>query len=515
MPGSVKKFEWRRYFLSIMLFCSVIASGAQEMQSVGVAKYSGINGISLNPSLPVLSPLYLDINLVSTNVFVQNNYLYIFSNEDKLSRLIKNDVRTLNSSNKFYSDKYTPGLKHGLVDVSVMGPSVALMFGRHSVGLYTGLRSVTSFKQLPYTLAKFFYEGLYFPPQYDMTFNYPDKITFGSMHWGEIGLNYSGIIFQEYDQTVSIGLTIKQLLGYAGSYVTMEHLSYRVPNYDTLIVYNTDMEAGLSAPLDYNGNSFNSSLIRGKGTGLDFGITYEKKVQNGKTNTHVSKLCAQSYTPYLFRIGAAVTDLGSIRFTSNSMKLKVSDGSLFWPGISGLQFGNVNTMTAELSNRFFGDPQKLIVDDKFSMSLPATINLHADVNLTGIILNNTNSSLTYNMNKRQVNRFLGHGEWFVSGVVIMPLTTRHTTISTSSVISAATRYETRYFQAGISANLWNYDTFMMGANLRIGYFFIGTDDLLSYMKIKDYTGTNIYAGVKFNLAKGSCKSSGFSCPDIF
>lgn len=513
MPGTISIIQRKLLLLTLLCFINITAR-TQEMQAVSTASYAGVNSITLNPSLPVLSPLYLDINLISANAFVQNNYLYIYRNQDKLSRLIRNDVQTADATD-IYSDYYIPGNKHGLIDVRVMGPSGSVMFGRHSVGLYTGVRSLTSLRDVPYTLAKFFYEGLYFPPQYDMTFDYSDKVRFGSMHWGEIGLNYSGIIFEKADQAVSVGITAKRLLGYAGTYAVMDRLNYRVPNYDTLIINHADMEAGLSAPVNYNENVFNSALVRGKGFGFDVGITYERKVMNGKLNNHFSKLCAQNYTPYLFRIGAAVTDIGSIRFTENAMKLKVMDGSLFWPGISGLQYDNINGMVAELSNRFNGDPESLKVADNFTMNLPAALNLHADINLTGLILSNTSSSLSYNMNKKQGNRFLGHGEWHVAGVVLLPLITGKTTVNRSSVISLGTRYETRHVQAGINATIWNYDRLLVGANIRLGYFFIGSDDLLSFMKIKDYTGTNLYAGVKFNLAKGSCRSTGFKCPDIF
>lgn len=505
--------------LKLLLLHMIIFSTAaysQEMQAVTQSKYSGINGALLNPSLPVLSPLYLDINIISANVFVQNNYIYIFREEDKLGRIVGQDIQSSVPGQKFYSDSYTPSSKYGQINVSITGPSAVLMVGKHAFGITTGVRSVTSIREMPYTLAKFFYEGLYFPPQYDMTFDYPDKITFGSLHWGETGFNYSGLVIDNYDNMVAAGFTVKKLMGYSGTYVSMEHLSYQVPNHDTLIVYDADMEAGLSIPLNYSDNSFMSSpLTRGSGIGLDIGITWERKAPNGANSKHFDKLCAQDYTPYLYRAGISVTDIGSIKFTDNALKLRVTDGSMFWPGISGTQFTNINDMAGELSNRFFGDPQQLRVGDQFNISLPAMVNIHTDVNLTAIVAGRTSSSLSYNLHKTKNSLFASRGEWFISGLAMLPIISRNSTVIRQSLISAGARYETRYMQVGINTSLSGFDTFLMGANIRIGYFFLGSDNLVSFMKLKDYTGTNLYAGLKFNLMKGRCRNNGSKCPDIF
>jgi len=500
-----------RYCLALIIALSGYMVKAQQMQSVTNSKYSGIYGSILNPSLPVLSPLYFDLNLASSNLYVQNNYIFIFPKEKKLSRLFNNEGIDLNE--KFYKDYYTPGDKFGHVNLRVTGPSAMVAAGRHAFGITTAVRSVISINNIPYTLAKFFYEGLYFPEQYDTDFDYPEEINFGSLHWGETGLNYSAIVLNRYDNTLSAGISLKYLIGYAGTYVDIGHLSYRVPNYDTLIIHDADAEMGLSAPIDFNTNAYLTDLNRGKGTGLDVGITWERKAPNGDDNRHFGKLCGQSYTPYLFRVGISLTDLGKIRFTENAMKLRVNDGQLFWPGISGTQYSSINGMTAELSQRMLGDPDRLRVDDEFTMHLPAMLNLHGDLNITAITRGRNSSSLSYNLNRQKP--LLGHGEWFASGLLMLPVTSDRMGVVKPSLVSAGLRYEARLFQASFNMSLSGWDRFMVGAGLRLGYFFIGTDDLVSFMKLRDYTGTNLYAGIRFNLAKGRCRDSGMKCPDIF
>ncbi|MGE5424539.1 MAG: hypothetical protein ACM3N9_04195, partial [Syntrophothermus sp.] len=49
----------------------------QDMLGTTLGNYSGVNGLQLNPSLMHSSKTYLDINILSGDVFLENNYLYM------------------------------------------------------------------------------------------------------------------------------------------------------------------------------------------------------------------------------------------------------------------------------------------------------------------------------------------------------------------------------------------------------------------------------------------------------
>ena len=55
--------------------------------------YSGINGAIINPALPVSSPYYLDINIVSANLFIENNYIYLAKNEYRFKRFLQRNPK--------------------------------------------------------------------------------------------------------------------------------------------------------------------------------------------------------------------------------------------------------------------------------------------------------------------------------------------------------------------------------------------------------------------------------------
>lgn len=470
--------------LSIILGIYSVKSQAQEMLGITNSKYNATHSAILNPALPVLSPYYLDINFVTVHAFVQNNYIYINKEEDKFNRFLKGEVSDPDS--RYYKDYYTSTLKHGYINFRLLGPSFTIIAGNNAFGLSFSARSVTSVRNFSKPVAKFFFEGLYFPPQYDIRYDKREKMTFASMGWGEIALNFSRIIQNRGLDMWSVGTSFKLLPSYAGAYAFSNHVDFEVPNYDTLIVYEVDAEAGLSLPFNYDNDEFQKSpLFRGFGAGIDIGVVYLRKKVTGKSDLDIRRLCAQNYHPYLWRIGFSLLDIGSVHFKGNAKKLSVTDGEFFWPGINTLQYTSINGMISELSNRFYNDPDELVTDDEFNISLPAAVSLNGDYNIT------TN--------------------WFASSVIFLPLKLSHAAVVRSSLFSGGIRYENRHFQIGTIVSLDDKNVIHVGLNSRIGNFFIGSENVLSFLKISDFTGTDLYAGIKLSFFKGKCPR--YSGPD--
>ncbi|HLN53257.1 MAG TPA: DUF5723 family protein [Lentimicrobium sp.] len=460
-----------------------IKSMAQEMVGISNTKYNAIHGAILNPALPVLSPFYLDINIITAHVFIQNNFIYIKKEEDKFNRFLKGEVES--PDNKFYYDYYTPDLKHAYTNFRLLGPSFTIIAGKNAFGLSVAIRSATSFRNIPMHVAKFLYEGLYFPPQYDIRYDQSERMSFANLEFGEFGLSFSRIIHNQGLDIWSVGGTLKILPAFAGAYAFSEHVDFEVPHYDTLTVYDADMEAGLSLPLNYETDEFKGTpLFKGFGAAMDLGIVYSRKKTAGINNYEIRRLCAQAYYPYHWRIGLSLIDLGSIRFNKNAKKLKVQNGSFFWPGIDSLKYNSSGGMITELSNRFYNDPVQLVSDDKFRIALPTSLNIHADYNFIS--------------------------NWFVSMVGVLPIRLSKAEVIRSSFISGGVRYENRNFHIG--TNLTFDNKFYFGLNGRIGNFFIGSENILSFFKITDFTGTDLYAGIRLSMFKGKCpRFSGSAC----
>lgn len=479
----------------------MIKGQAQDMAGNSTSRYICGESASLNPSLPVMSPYYLDINVASVSLFAENNYIYIKKGENKLRRIfgpapIESD-EPIGGNGSWYGDYNVPGLKSGFISAKITGPSVSMVLGPHAFGVSFSVRSVTSVRNIPAPLAKFLYEGMYYPDLHDKRFLHEEKMSAASMTWGELAFNYSGIFSVRNKNIWAGGITVKSLSGIGGISIYSDHLDYMVAGYDTLVVYSADAEIGLAAPLNYDNNAYDGG-IKGWGWGVDAGITFERKKQSVGWLSTYNRPCAQSYVPYLYRIGISLFDLGNINFTGNALQLKLKDNSLYWPGIKSFGSTTVNRFTDTLSNRIFGNPTQLISGTETTIGLPASVCLHGDYNF--------------------------HRNWFASAIIILPVNTgSRSAVIRPTVLTGGIRYETKTACAGMTATMQgiygiesgSLHKVLLGLHVRYKSFFIGTGNITSFLKLTDYTGTDLYAGIRFSFLKGRCKHTGFKCPDFF
>ena len=70
------KFVSAIFSISLFIIFSIPLS-AQEQLGLRFDNYSGINGVTLNPTNNLTSPFKWDINLVAVGIFGENNYGYI------------------------------------------------------------------------------------------------------------------------------------------------------------------------------------------------------------------------------------------------------------------------------------------------------------------------------------------------------------------------------------------------------------------------------------------------------
>lgn len=479
----------RKYLILLLLIYLKIPVSAQEMSGISLSTFSGIHGTLLNPSLPVLSPYYLDINLVTGHAFLENNYLFLKREENKIARLLKTNsfFEQQSADDRFYFDYYYSGLKHGYINLRVLGPSALVVAGKHAFGFTTGVRSVTSVRNFPYTVAKFFYEGLYYPPQHQIRYEHDERISFGHLNWAEVGFNYSYILNQLNENTISLGLTLKYLAGHSAAFAYSDHVDYMVNGIDSLTVYDADITAGMAIPVNYDKNLYQqSSFFKGNGLSFDLGFSIERKHSSASNSLYYETLCSQQYTPYLFRIGISLLDIGYIKFTQNALRLELEDGNVFWPDVTGVRYNSTNEVIAEVSNRFYGNTEELVADDQFNVWLPGALSFQLDRHIKP--------------------------DFYASSLIIVPIKLNKSSVIRESLLSAGLRYETRYLALGLNGSFFNWNHFNLGVHARFHDFFIGTDNLPSLLNMADFTGIDIYAGVKFSFRKGNCRNrSSFSC----
>jgi hypothetical protein len=371
---------------------------AQEMLGIVNSSYAGISGSVINPAVTVTSPFYIDINLVSADLFVENNYVYLAKEEYRFKRFFsKNPVFPTHGAdnNMIAYDYYTTQDKKAYSSNRVLGPSFSVTVGRHSFGVVSGARAVMSAKNIPYDIAKFGFEQFEYIPQFDINFVDKRNIYVSALGWAEVGFNYSYVIKQNGPDSWAAGFTIKDLKGYGGGYMNTENVDYVMLEHDTLIVHSLTANAGYSLPLNYETNKLDKNpLFKGKGVGLDLGVIYQKKKRYVR-NERFNSLCAQSYIPYHYKIGVSLLDIGRVKFKQNAEKLVFDNVATYWPGISSVEYSNMRNMTDMLSNQFYGNPTELIQGNEIRIALPTALSVQADLNY--------------------------YRNWYINGTMVLPL----------------------------------------------------------------------------------------------
>ena len=469
----------------ILLFAAlgIKMLSAQEMLGIVNSSRSGISGSIINPAVSVTSPFYIDINIFAIDVFAENNYIYMAKEEYRFKRfLMKNTQFPTHGedNNLIVYDYYNSKDKKAYANMRLMGPSFSVTYGKHSAGLITGARAVMSAKNIPYEIAKFGFEQLEYPPQYDINYVDNRNIYNAEMAWAEFGLNYSYVIKQQGLDYWAAGATIKILRGYAGGYFATENIDYILPDRDTLIVHNLNAEAGYSLPIDYETNELsNSPLFKGKGIGLDMGVIYEKKKRYVR-NDRVNKLCAQSYIPYQYKIGISLLDIGRIKFKDHAERLVLDNVSTYWPGVNSLEFNNLNDFANTLSNQFYGDSSQLLQGNEIKVALPTAVSIQADYNFSG--------------------------NWYINGTMVYPIQFSKSGIIRPVLFGLTPRYETAMFEASLPLTLYDWTKPRIGISARFRGFFIGTEKISGFFHFTDFTGLDFYAGLKISLQKGNCNN---------
>ena len=477
--------------IKLKLIIFLLAAGlgfsgkAQEMHGYVHSNYSGITGTLINPTSIITSKLYLDINTIGLHVNLDNNYVYLAREDFKFSRLLSSNpelpkhLDPITLKEREYYDRYNSDLKNAYSQIRVLGPSAMFATGNQAFGLATSYRILASGRNLPYDMAKFGLEGLKYFPQHDI--NYIDNIDFrvASLALAEIAGSYSRILYRHNRDYFAGGITIKGLFSSGGAFGYADNVDYMVPNSDDIVLYNANGKFGTSLPIDYNNNdvTISNQMILGKGVGFDIGFTYQRMMQGYSTKAY-SAYCEVPYSPYQYRIGISLLDLGSVKFKKNPIWIEMNDASGYWENAGGQDFTSINDLFHTISTEFSGDPDQLIRRSEFAISLPTAASLQFD----------------YRINDK----------FYVNSTWVQPLIMSEVTVVRPAQIALTPRLETDHFGLAIPLVLYDYQYPRIGLSARFHKIIIGTDKLGGFFGFSDFTGMDFYVMIKFPFYRGNC-----------
>jgi len=460
----------------------------QEMLGSTLGNFSGVNGLLLNPSAIHNSKTYLDIQLLGANLSLQNNYLFMKKYDYRFSNFFRSGYQWPTHSEDYGTEErifyhYANTRDKNLyLQARVDGPGAMLTIGKHAFALTTAVRAVLSGSNIPHDVANFLYLGLNYRPQQGVPYHDQGRMSAAAMAWAEIGLTYGNVVYARGFDRIAAGITVRRLLGYGGMYFSATKLDYTVLDDSTLDVRNMQAEVGMSLPVGYDNNSYQTSpLVKGGGFSTDIGVTYTRLARYHQPE-YFNSLCAQPYEDYRYRVGIAVIDFGGIRFSDHALRLKIDNRSSYWEHVTHMNFRTVRQLLDTVSYKFYGNNTEAYDGERFTLWLPTALSVQFDYHLKNF--------------------------WYLNASLVQGIPVTRKELRRPSELSITPRYESRWFEASLPVSFYDWQTARVGLALRAYGFTIGTDKLGGFLHISDFTGLDFYFSLRFFLDKGNCRLKG-------
>lgn len=473
--------------LIVILVCRL---EGQEIPGMVNGNYQAVNSVLLNPSAPLHGKPWLDVNILGLALYGENTAFYIpgenFSWYDLLNP--NYELAKFGKYERPYLLNSGPKLYNFYALERLQLPGFQYIDHNYSFGLQLSVRSALSGRRIPHEMLKFAYYDLGYPPQQFIEYTDYD-INGAALNWAEIGLNYGRTIRYERFTIINAGITLKRILATGGAYVHIDNIRYMVENDSTTDIRNLNAEFGLSAPIDYNTNQYDSDLgpFTGSGFGLDLGITYIRTSREIKRMNSDDPPCDWRFIPYDYRLGISIIDWGYASFNDNAQVHTLDNVSHYWDRIDTIGFTTINEALHEISTRFYGDPNRSLSANSFSMGLPAALSVQFDYHL--------------------------RNNWYINSTWVqgIPAPAGHQ-VRRTPWLAITPRYETDYFELNIPVSIYDYRSPRLGLSFRIMGLTIGTDKLGTLLGMGDFYGLDVYLSARFSILKGHCPKPDDSTP---
>lgn len=486
-----------------MLAMMLIAHPAQGQGMGGllVGDRSGIDRSQLNPASMSMTKNYLEFTLLGAHLFAQTNMAYVPRSEFSYTELLGLVDQLLSPpyERQFPLDYFRrePGTeeKHLYLQTRIAGPAMMLSLERHSFALGQILRMNTSVDRMPHDIAHTIFEGS--PPEPDRAYRHENPVSATSMSWAEWFVSYSAMLWDGHKHQLSAGATLKWLRGIHGFYIRSQVVEYEDRG-GTAIRFNQFRgEAGASLPLDYQTSRFlfGDQLFLANGYAVDIGLLYARPLNRrrpiaraGNAYRSSRRLCDNQYTPYKFRVGLSVTDLGTIFFDQNKRHLAFDDvSSSFGSEFNAGTGVGIDGLIDETARYFSVSRNDLVTNQDFQIGLPAAVNLQID--------------------------YLLAPRWYVHAMAMHPIPRTGITTQQSAYLSVIPRFENDWIALSAPLSVYDRRFVRVGLALRIWNLTVGVDGLRSSLGLSDFRGLGFYFSLQLGFQKGNCRKDRRWMPD--
>jgi len=466
--------------VSILILVLVVSTvRAQETLGTWGSNYGGVAASFQNPAFIANSRLYKDINLVGGSASFYHNVEYLADTTSKGKNFLYNtlDLKRPDAQLKYYKDNRPPYDK-GYLMSREMGPSYMLDRGNDAFSVTLSSRQFFSFNKIPDVIAKLIKNG--YPDAQTIlngAYAFDQPMRAAGMTWSEIAGTYARRLPSTSKDLITLGITLKYLIGQGGAYAYVNNVSASASNITSIQVDRSSFQAGISMPYDYAASSnadWDKTISSGKGLGADLGFTFIHR-RNINNELNSKQYCDQEFEDYDYRFSVALLDLGSIKFKHNARYISASNTTpVFY------SFQNAANTTEEGINKvlsMYGIKGKdsLNTFRKFSILLPTALSLQYDIRIADRVYSTLAAIVAVPLGKNAIVR--------PSQIAIIP------------------RYERDHFEVSLPVSLYEFSKPRVGLAARIYFLTLGTDRLFSIGQKTDYFGYDAYASIRINFMK--------------
>lgn len=453
-----------------------IKVSGQAFMPFAQSNYAGVSGILYQPASIADSRYKFDMAIFGVEASFDNNYLSI-----KRETLMKG--KNLDTDN-FFEDYVIRNIGGGNASLytgaSLILPSFMVNLGkRSSMAFTTRVRAIANIDNITEDLLQLASEGFDYEPLLHKRLTNAN-LSLQINGWLESGFSFASVILNREKHFLKGGATVKMLQGVASGYMFMEDLNYRLDSPDTLSLFQSKVNYGISNTIGEDGIP-NIRGISNPSFGFDLGLVYEYRPHIAKYTYSMDGqegLQRDDKNKYLFRLGVSLIDFGQIKYNKGYYSQDFVADIRNWD-LSGLKVQSLEEFNDTLRNRFNFSNH---TSETFSMGLPTTLSFQADFNLgSGFYVN-----FTPYIALKQGTGIVSKTHYFNS-------------------YSFTPRFDSKWFGVAVPLSYDQFKRFNAGISFRLGPVWIGSNSLVRNGMANEIYGFDVYTMIKFGIFKKTAR----------
>lgn len=429
------------------------------MLGIANSNFAGNMGMGMNPTSMLLMPYRWELNIISGDIFAENNYIRYPKNQ--LMGSSEGSVTPLPHGGLL--DTYSPAPKNAHERLFMRLPSFIYRTDNdQAFGISFSVRDDISIRNISPKLAKYLFEGLEYIPLSGEPIHV-DPFRIAGMTWAEIGLSYGKLIKKGNDHLLLAG-TLNLIGAFQGLYFYNNNTDITVTADTSMTMAINGMDAELGFDLPRNSNE--AMAGRGKGASVNLGFTYVSNPYRGTFKD--SRTIARKR--YDYRIGASIIDAGMVYFNRNAHVYDFNNTTVNLDSVNAINPKGVNGLDQFIMDNLMTGTNS--IDNSFYLMTPMAASVQFD--------------------------YCFAPRWYANATVVQRANPPAPHVDLPNIVSITPRYETSFFEVALPYSLYDYYLMRVGVAVRYRFLVLGTDKLGTFVTNNDITGMDFYFGIKLS-----------------